>query len=163
RREWQQHQPAPAWPGRGHFHALPGRRSPGASHRRAAPALRPAHSGIRPLGARVLWPPPPPPGPDGGQAQRPHRLPAGAGMTPGVQTVEKFAGAAAAMATLLPSLFTNDLTTPVIGVGLATVGGAALGTFAAIAYDEQVRPRGKLIMLAPATVIIASSAVGVIP
>lgn len=77
--------------------------------------------------------------------------------------MEKFTGAGAALATLLPSLFTNDLTTPVIGVGLATVGGAALGTFAAIAYDEQVRPRGKLIMLAPATVIIASSAVGVIP
>lgn len=84
-------------------------------------------------------------------------------MTAGAHTVEKLAGATAALATLLPSMFTNDLTTPVIGVGLATVGGAALGTFAAIAYDEQVRPRGKLIMLAPATVIIASSAVGVIP
>lgn len=81
----------------------------------------------------------------------------------GGHAVEKILAAAAAGAPLLSALFHNDLTTPVVGVGVATVAGAALGTFAAIAYDERVLPRGRLIMLAPATVIVASMAVGVVP
>lgn len=63
----------------------------------------------------------------------------------------------------LPSLWNPDFTTPVIGVGMATAIGAGLGTFAAIAYDERTLPRGRLIMLAPATVILASNVVGVVP
>lgn len=64
---------------------------------------------------------------------------------------------------LIPSIFTNDITTPIIGVGVSTVAGAVLGTYAAIGYDLEARPRGKLFAMATATVIIASSATGVVP
>lgn len=70
---------------------------------------------------------------------------------------------AAVLSTAAPALLTNDLTTPVLAVQLTTVAGAVLGTYAAIAYDETVRPRGKLFALAIATTILASALVGVIP
>lgn len=62
-----------------------------------------------------------------------------------------------------PALATNDLTTPVLAVQLTTVAGAILGTYAAIAYDEVPRPRGKLFALAIATTILASALVGWLP
>lgn len=65
--------------------------------------------------------------------------------------------------TVLPTLFTNDLTTPVVGVQVTTVAGAVLGTYAAIGYDEESRPRGRLFTLALSTVILASGLVGVAP
>ena len=80
-----------------------------------------------------------------------------------MQSIDKAVAAGAALSPLVVNLFTNDLTTPVLGVGLTTVAGAALGTFAAIAYDEQLKPRGRLIVLAPATVIMGCMLVGVVP
>lgn len=56
-----------------------------------------------------------------------------------------------------------DLTTPLLSVPLTTVAGAVLGSFAAIAYDEVARPRGKLLALAFGTTVIASALVGVVP
>ena len=77
--------------------------------------------------------------------------------------MDKLMASGAALAAVIPSLFTNDLTTPVLGVGLTAGGGAALGTFAAIGYDEALRPRGRLVTLAVSTVILASMLVGVVP
>lgn len=77
--------------------------------------------------------------------------------------VYKVAAVATSLAAAAPSLFSNDLTTPIIGVGISTVAGAVLGTYAAIGYDEESKPRGKLFALATATVIIASAATGVVP
>ena len=57
----------------------------------------------------------------------------------------------------------TDLTTPLLSVPLTTVAGAVLGSFAAIAYDEVARPRGKLLALAFGTTVIASALVGVVP
>ncbi len=77
--------------------------------------------------------------------------------------MDKIAAGALSLTALVPSFFTNDLTTPVLGVGVTTVAGAVLGTYGAIGYDETVRPRGRLFTLALSTVIIASTVVGVIP
>lgn len=76
---------------------------------------------------------------------------------------DKVAAGLVSLAAFIPSLFTNDLTTPYLGVGVSTVAGAALGTYAAIGYDDAVRPRGKLFALATSTIIIASSATGIVP
>lgn len=76
---------------------------------------------------------------------------------------DKVAAGLVALSSIVPSLFTNDLTTPVLGVGLTTVGGAVLGTFAAIGYDEQPRPRARMLILAMSTVILGSMLVGVVP
>lgn len=76
---------------------------------------------------------------------------------------DKVAATIVAIAAFIPSLFTNELTTPYLGVGVSTIAGAALGTYAAIGYDEAVRPRGKLFVLATSTVIIAAALTGVIP
>lgn len=76
---------------------------------------------------------------------------------------DKLAAGVVSLAAVIPSLFTNDLTTPFLGVGLSTVAGAALGTYAAIGYDDVTRPRGKLFALATSTVILASSLAGVVP
>ena len=80
-----------------------------------------------------------------------------------VAAIDKLAAGTISMTALLPSLFTNDLTTPVLGVGVTTVAGAVLGTYGAIGYDEKQRPRGKLFTLALSTVILASMLVGVLP
>lgn len=76
---------------------------------------------------------------------------------------DKLAASLVTLSTIVPSLFTNDLTTPVLGVGLTTVAGAVLGTFAAIGYDEQPKPRGRMLILALSTVILGSMLVGVVP
>lgn len=76
---------------------------------------------------------------------------------------DKIAAGVISLAAILPSLFTNEMTTPYLGVGVSTIAGAALGTFAAIGYDDAVRPHGKLFVLAVSTVIIAASLTGVIP
>lgn len=61
------------------------------------------------------------------------------------------------------AMLANDVTMPVIGVGVSTIAGAVLGTFAAIGYDESERPRGRLFVVAFSTVIIASAATGAVP
>lgn len=76
---------------------------------------------------------------------------------------DKIAGLALSAGALAPGLFSNDLTTPIIGVGVTTVGGAILGTYAAIGYDDAKRPRGKLFVLATSTVIIGAALSGVVP
>lgn len=77
--------------------------------------------------------------------------------------VDKIAAGALSLTAFVPSFFTNDLTTPVLGVGVTTVAGAVLGTYGAIGYDETQRPRGRLFTLALSTVILASITVGAIP
>jgi hypothetical protein len=67
------------------------------------------------------------------------------------------------IAASIPSYFTNELTEPMLGVGVSTVAGAVLGTYAAIGYDDRTLERGKLFTLATATVILASAITGVIP
>lgn len=74
-----------------------------------------------------------------------------------VAMADKIAGMALSAGALAPALFTNDLTTPIIGVGITTVGGAILGTYAAIGYDDAKRPRGKLFLLASSTVIVGAA------
>lgn len=66
---------------------------------------------------------------------------------------------------LIPPFFTNDLTTPILGVGVSTVAGAVCGTYAALGFDESsaAKPRGRIFTLATATVITASMMVGVVP
>lgn len=76
---------------------------------------------------------------------------------------DKIAAGIVSLAAIIPSLFTNDLTTPYLGVGVSTIAGAALGTYAAIGYDDVIRPRGKLFVQATSTVILAASLTGVIP
>lgn len=76
---------------------------------------------------------------------------------------DKIAAGIISLGAIIPSLFTNDLTMPYLGVGVSTIAGAALGTYAAIGYDDAIRPRGKLFVLATSTVIIAASMTGVIP
>ena len=78
-------------------------------------------------------------------------------------SIDKALAAGAVVSAVIPSLFANDLTTPVLGVGLTTVGGAVLGTFAAIGYDEHPKPRGRMLILALSTVILGSMLVGVVP
>lgn len=80
-----------------------------------------------------------------------------------VEIQNKVAAGLVSLSAIIPSLFTNDMTTPLLGVGVSTIAGAALGTYAAIGYDEVVRPRGKMIVMATSTVIIASALTGVIP
>lgn len=67
------------------------------------------------------------------------------------------------LAPLLSAIFTNDLTTPVLGVGVTTVVGAVLGTAGALGYDDERPPRGRMFARTLATVIIASLVVGAIP
>lgn len=76
---------------------------------------------------------------------------------------DKVAAVLVSIAAVIPSLFTNEFTTPYLGVGVSTIAGAALGTYAAIGYDDAVRPRGKLFMQATATIIIAAALTGVVP
>lgn len=76
---------------------------------------------------------------------------------------DKVAAGLVSLSAIIPSIFTNQMTTPLLGVGVSTIAGAALGTYAAIGYDEAVRPRGKLFVLATSTVIIASALTGVLP
>lgn len=76
---------------------------------------------------------------------------------------DKMAAGILSLAAVVPSIFTNELTTPIIGVGVSTIAGAALGTFAAIGYDDAVHARGKLFTLAIGTVIISSAMTGVLP
>lgn len=76
---------------------------------------------------------------------------------------DKAGGLALSVGAFVSTLLTNDITTPVLGVGVSTIGGAVLGTYAAIAYDEGNRPRGRLFSLAIATVIIASAMTAVGP
>lgn len=76
---------------------------------------------------------------------------------------DKLTAAGLVLATALPNFLTNNLSTPVIGVPLTTVAGAVLGVYAAIAYDTQVRPRGKLFSRAIATTILAAALAGVVP
>lgn len=76
---------------------------------------------------------------------------------------DKLAAGLVSLAAFIPSLFTNDFTMPYLGVGVSTVAGAALGTYAAIGYDDVVRPRGKLFVLASSTVILAAAVAGVLP
>lgn len=77
--------------------------------------------------------------------------------------VDKIAAGALSLTAFIPNFLTNDLTTPVLGVGVTTVAGAVLGTYAAIGYDETNRPRGRLFTLALSTVILASTLVGWVP
>lgn len=76
---------------------------------------------------------------------------------------DKITAAGLVLVTAVPSFFTNNLSTPVIGVPLTTVAGAVLGVYAAIAYDNHVRPRGKLFSRAIATTILAAALAGVVP
>lgn len=75
--------------------------------------------------------------------------------------IDKLTAAGLVLATALP--IANDLSTPFIGVPLTTIAGAVLGTYAAIAYDDVERPRGKLFSRAIATTILAASLAGVVP
>lgn len=76
---------------------------------------------------------------------------------------DKITAGAVSLSALLPNLFTNDLTTPVVGVGVTTVVGAVLGTCSAIGYDENAQRGGRLYIRALSTVIIASTLVGAVP
>lgn len=76
---------------------------------------------------------------------------------------DKVAAALVSLTAFLPSLFTNELSIPIVGVGMSTVAGAALGTYAAIGYDDAVHPRGKLFTVTISTIIISSAATGVFP
>lgn len=76
---------------------------------------------------------------------------------------EKLLAGAVGVGATVPGLLSNDLTTPVIGVGVSTIAGAVLGTYAAIGYDDVVRARGKMFTQATATVIIACAATGFFP
>ena len=85
-------------------------------------------------------------------------------MSPDVSALDKFAAlAVGGVAPLLPAIFSNDLTTPVLGVGVTTVVGAVLGTAGALGYDDKKPPRGVMFTRTLATVIIASLLVGAIP
>lgn len=74
---------------------------------------------------------------------------------------EKAAGIVVALAT---GLLSNDITVPVIGVGATTIVGAALGTLAALGYDNNPpRPGGRLVIRSLSTIVMASLLVGGLP
>lgn len=75
----------------------------------------------------------------------------------------RIAAGVVSLAAVVPSIFTNDLTIPYLGVGISTIAGAALGTYAAIGYDDATRPRGKLFLLSTSTVIVSAAMTGVVP
>lgn len=80
---------------------------------------------------------------------------------------EKAAGIAVTLAAGLPAFLSglsNDMTVPVLGVGATTIVGAALGTLAALGYDNNPpRPGGRLVVRSLATIIMASMLVGGVP
>lgn len=80
---------------------------------------------------------------------------------------DKAAGVFVSLAGAMPAIlssFSNDMTVPVFGVGVTTIGGAALGTLAAIAYDNNPpRPGGRLAVRSLGTIIMASLLVGGVP
>ena len=64
---------------------------------------------------------------------------------------------------LLTSVFNNNMTQPVLSVSVTVIGGAALGAYAAIGFDDVVRPRKKLFFMGSSTIIISCALVGVLP
>lgn len=62
-----------------------------------------------------------------------------------------------------PGFMHNEISTPVLGVTAITMLACALGTFAAIGYDESKMPRGQQLVLGLSTVIVSAAAVGSIP
>lgn len=80
---------------------------------------------------------------------------------------DKAAGIVVAVGAFMPGLlssFSNDMTVPIIGVGVTTIGGAALGTLAAIAYDNNPpRPGGRLVVRSAGTIVMAGLLVGGVP
>lgn len=81
-----------------------------------------------------------------------------------MHAAERFAGTVGVtIAGPLSSALSNDISQPIIAASVSTIIGAALGTYAAIAYDEAHRPRGKLFALALATIIVAAAVTGVVP
>ena len=77
--------------------------------------------------------------------------------------IDKALGGALAVIAMAPAMFSNDLTTPIIGVGLTAIGGALLGTGAAITADESRRPRGRMFALGTSTFVMTIFLVGVVP
>lgn len=59
--------------------------------------------------------------------------------------------------------FITDFTTPVLGVGLPAVCGAALGALSGIGFDESDRPKGRKYMIAFSCAVGACFFVGVAP
>jgi len=80
---------------------------------------------------------------------------------------EKAAGILVTVAAGVPAFLSglsNDMTVPIIGVGATTIVGAALGTLAALGYDNNPpRPGGRLVVRALSTIIMASLLVGGVP
>ncbi|GEM_PF-4111314 len=80
---------------------------------------------------------------------------------------EKAAGIAVTVIAGVPaflSSLSNDMTVPVIGVGATTIVGAALGTLAALGYDNNPpRPGGRLVIRSLSTIVMASLLVGGVP
>lgn len=75
----------------------------------------------------------------------------------------KLSGVALSVGAAFPSIFTDGITQPYLSVGVSTIAGAALGTYAAIGYDDERPPYGKLLLVGSSTMIIASALVGVLP
>lgn len=80
---------------------------------------------------------------------------------------EKASGIVVSVAALLAPVvasFSNEMTVPVLGIGVTSIAGAALGTLAAIGYDNNPpRPGGRLAFRSVSTIIIASMLVGGVP
>ena len=68
-----------------------------------------------------------------------------------------------AVGTSGPAILHAEISTPVVGVNTMTILACALGTFAAIGFDDSKMPRGRQLVLGFSTVIMAASAVGAVP
>lgn len=79
--------------------------------------------------------------------------------------VDRVIGAATSAILVGSTFLTNDLTTPIIGVGLTAVAGAVLGTGVALGWEDSpvVRPRGRMYALAFSTVFTTIFITGLVP
>lgn len=76
---------------------------------------------------------------------------------------DRLIGLALSTGVVVPTMMSPDHTMPIIGVGIAAVAGALVGTGVAIAYDQERRPTGRMLGLAVATFFAAIMIVGFIP
>lgn len=68
-----------------------------------------------------------------------------------------------AMATVAPSAFNFDISTPFFGVPLPVLGMSAAGAIASFSYGDPVTPRLRMYKLALVNTMIGAAAIGIIP
>lgn len=76
---------------------------------------------------------------------------------------DRIAAIAISFGATIASMMTNDITTPIIGVGVATVVGSVMGGLAAIGWDQSKGPRGQALVTFMSAVVTSCFLVGFVP